>query len=532
MRNEEKQPASLVSLVAVLFALIVVFHLGNALMGKSLFRAIHLGTALEYAQGPIHLLRPVIVGFDANDAPMAQEPPLWQAATGLLFKVTGSTWYGWANLVSLLCFATALWPFFQLARQYVGGRAAWWGLAFFLAEPLIVFAAGLASTDAFCLTVMIWFLFFADKMVRTGQLRWWLPTALFACLCAVSKLPFFMTAGFCGIFMLLVNGIRAWRPWLLLAGAGILAAGVFCGWTHYTDSLAAQAEYPYVELRVSENPFIHFWYFGNLHERLSPGFWVKGGWRFLHATLGSLPFVVLLSVACIRPGNRLPKLWLLAMFLTTLVFTNLVLVHWHYYLMCCPAVAMLCGVTLARWDELWAQQMPQSWLRLTLAGLALVLSAVDGLIAMKVSIYYDSYPKKMSSLICQYTKPDDRLILFGGDWGGEELFRSGRKGFYVYSVDNFQRAATTKGLVDLLNSETDLHRFKSLGYNKLVLMSESPAKFAAVAVNPGSQRQRIYYPATISKTVDAWPVLYRSEDILIKEIPAEPYGSKEAGSAK
>ena len=63
MRNEEKQPASLVFLVAVLFALIVVFHLGNALMGKSLFRAIHLGTALEYAQGPIHLLRPVIVGI-------------------------------------------------------------------------------------------------------------------------------------------------------------------------------------------------------------------------------------------------------------------------------------------------------------------------------------------------------------------------------------------------------------------------------------------------------------------------------------
>jgi hypothetical protein len=255
-----------------------------------------------------------------------------------------------------------------------------------------------------------------------------------------------------------------------------------------------------------------------LHERLSAGFWAKGGWRFLHATLGSLPFVVLLSVACLRPGNRLPKLWLLAAFLTTLVFTNLVLVHWHYYLMCCPAVAMLCGVTLSRWDELWAQQMPQSWLRLTLTGLALVLSAVDGLISMKVSIYYDGYPKEMSSLIRQYTQPNDRLVLFGGDWGGEELFRSGRKGFYVYSVDNFQKA-TTKGLFDLLNSEPDLHRLRLLGYNKLVLMSEPPAKFAAVAVNPGSQRKRIFYPATISPKVDAWPVVYRSEDILIREIP-------------
>jgi len=69
-------------------------------------------------------LRPVIVGFNATGTPTAQELPLWQAAAALVFKATNSTWYGWANLVSLLLFATGLWPFFQLARQYVGERAA------------------------------------------------------------------------------------------------------------------------------------------------------------------------------------------------------------------------------------------------------------------------------------------------------------------------------------------------------------------------------------------------------------------------
>lgn len=63
-------------------------------------------------------------------------------------------------------------------------------------------------------------------------------------------------------------------------------------------------------------------------------------------------------------------------------------------------------------------------------------------------------------------------------------------------------------------------------------MSESPAKFAAVAVNPGSSRQRFFYPATISQAVDAWPVLYRSEDILIKEIPAEQALPPAAGPSK
>ena len=511
----------MILLVATLSALIVAFHLGNAVVGKSFYRASHLGTALEYAHGPINLARPVIVGFNATGTPAAQELPLWQAAAGLVLKAAGSDWYGWANVVSLFFFATGLWPFFQLARHYVGERAAWWGLAFFLAQPLIVVMAGEASTDGFCLMATIWFLFFADKMIRYDQVVWWLPTALFACLGAVSKMPFFMAAGLCSFGMLLTNNARSRRPWLLLAGSGAAAAVVFVVWTHYTDSLAAQAEYPFVELRLSKNPFLQYWFFGDMHTRLNPGGWIKGGWRFLHATLGSLPFVALLLPALLRPGNRLPKLWLLATFLTILVFTQVVLIHWHYYLMCCPAVALLCGSTLARWEDFWAQQMPESWLRFALAGLVLTLSAIDGLIAMKIGLYYDYYPKEVAGIIRQQTKPDDKLIVYSVIplWGGEELFRSGRKGFYVYSLENSQGGSASKGLQDMLNSEADLRRLKSLGYTKLVLISQSPVRFAIQAVNPGSHIKRLFYPEYISPKVDAWPVVYRSEDLLIKEIP-------------
>jgi len=519
--NKGNRTLNLPLLAAVLFGLIVVFHLGNALAGKSLFRAQHLGAALEYARGYHGFLSPVIVGFNATGTPTPQELPIWQAAAGLVFKITGSTWYGWANLVSLLLFATGLWPFFQLARYYAGERAACWTLVFFLAEPLIVVYAGKASTDGFCLVVTIWFLFFADRMIRSGQMRWWPPLALFACLGAVTKLPFFMVAGLCSIFMLMVNNVRSWRPWIALMGAGVTAAGVFLGWVHYCDFRAGQAEYPYTELRISHNPFMTWWYFGDLHMRLSPGVWIKGGWRFMHGTLGSLPFAALLLAALFRPGNRLAKLWLLATFLTTLVFVHLVLIHWHYYLMCCPAVALLCGATLARWENFGIEEIPKHWQRLVLVGVMLVFSAIDGVIAMKIAIDYDGFPQEMSVLLRQYTKPEDKLIVYKCDpeWPGEVLFRSGRKGLFVPTLESLPAGPTSKGLYELLNNETDLQRLKSLGYNKLVLMSESPVRFAVEAANPGSRRKRFYYPATISPTVDAWPVDYRSEDILIREIP-------------
>ncbi|HEY4415086.1 MAG TPA: glycosyltransferase family 39 protein, partial [Verrucomicrobiae bacterium] len=214
-------------LIAILFALTVAYHLGNALTGKSLYRPQHLSTALEYAHGSINLWQPVISGFNANGTPTPLEFPVWQAAAGLAFKLAGSTWYGWANLVSLLFFATALWPFYQLACRQMGKRAAGWALAFFLAEPLIVIYAGKAATDGFCLVVVIWFHYFADRMIQTGQLRWWPPLVLLACLCAVSKLPFFMVAGLVAACMLILKQNWSWRRWVLLVSAGAIATVVF-----------------------------------------------------------------------------------------------------------------------------------------------------------------------------------------------------------------------------------------------------------------------------------------------------------------
>jgi len=110
-----------------------LFHIKCALSGHPLYRDQHLGTALEYYKTKIDLLRPIIVGFNANKAPMPQEFPVWQALVALFFKVFGS-WFGWANVVSLLSLFSALIPLYGLARPAVGQRAAAWTLVFFLSQ--------------------------------------------------------------------------------------------------------------------------------------------------------------------------------------------------------------------------------------------------------------------------------------------------------------------------------------------------------------------------------------------------------------
>lgn len=518
--GEQTRLPSLFPLAATMFLLIVVFHLSNVIFFKPLLRDAHLGTALEYAHRPINLLKPVIVGFDANDSPVALEFPLWQAAVGCVFKITHSEWYGWGTLVSLLFFSSGLWPFFQLSKEYLGERIASWSVIFFLAQPLVIVWSGLASADSFCLVTTIWFLFFANKIICTNSARWWLPAVLFALLAAVSKPPFFMASGVCAFFLLLFNHVRSWKTWALLASIGVLATVTFLFWTRYTDSLLVQAEYPYADMQLLHGPKNAGWYLGDIDYRLNAGRWIKGGWRFLHSTAGALPASLLFLFAFFRRGNYFPKLWLLAALAAMLIFTKVVLEQWHYYLMFCPAIALLSGITLSRWETFIAKEIPSSTLRFSITALALVLSAVDGFIAMKMAIIYDPFPAQMAAIIREQTQPKDKLIIYCAGaqiWRGEELFASHRRGFFVASFQKNENGASF-GVCSLLTGK-DLERLKSLGYTKLVLMSESPAQFAAQAVNPGSHRQRFFYPPMISPSVDAWPVIYQSPDILIKEIP-------------
>jgi hypothetical protein len=505
----------------VLFAATVLFHLACALRGHSMYRASYLGTALEYARGPVDLLHPVIVGFNATGTPTAQELPVWQAAAGLAMKVLRSEWLGWANLTSLVLFATCLWPFHRLAVLWLGERPAAWALVFLLAQPLIVMFAGEAGPDAYALAVSIWFLFFSDKFLRSRRLLWVLPAAGFAALAAVTKLPFFMAAGLCSLFMLLLLRPRDIRAWLMLAGSGAMAAVAFFAWTRYADALSAQAVYPYVELRLSQSGFIRYWYFGDLAYRLNPAHWARGAWRFVHATLGTLPMLAVFLPSLLTREARFPRLWLLATLLTSFVFTHLVLEHWHYYLMCSPAVALLCGIAITRLELSAARLGSNSaWFAGLVIG-ALLLSTIDGLVLSKVSLKLDTHPKYLAGIIREHTSPADKLVLYSSDlnWGGEELFLSGRQGLSVMSLRAGPRGPSPKGLFDLLESEDDLRKLVSLGYTKVVLTSESPARTAARSSKPGKASRRELYPADLPAPIASWRTVYKDEDLLIKELP-------------
>lgn len=503
---------NLIRLAVVLWILgIVGFHLGCAALGRPIFRDQHIGTALEYAKGSINILKPVIVGFNLNNAPTPLELPIWQALVALVFKVFG-TWLGWANVVSLALFFSCLYPLFRLAERFAGAETAWWSLLLFLAQPVIFVYAGEGSTDGFSLSTSIWFMFFATKLWEAQKLKWLFLTTVIGALAAVSKLPFFTAAGFGCFFMTIAQHRSNKRAILYLGMAALTIGAAFLAWSRYTDYCYAQAEFPHFHLRLSD-PEAFWWWFGDLKYRLSPGVWIKGAWRIFTAHFGSFFLASLFFISFfLRSQSRLARWWLLGGVLTTLIFFHLVLHHEHYYLLFAPAVAMSCATVAVHLEAGLKALAPQreSGAMLVIL-LCLAFSTLQGVIGRNTVLFLDSYPYVMANVIKQHTTPTDKLLIQGGGWGGELLFLADRKGLSIWSTK-------------LLEDRATYDRLRQLGFNKLVMVSESPMLTAIRHTHETSAvMKRESYSAQTTPIADTMPTVIQTEDILIKDIPGNSH---------
>jgi len=502
--NGSSAPIAL--LVAMGFG-IVLFHLIYAATGFPHYRDQHLGTALIYARDGIDLLRPVIVGFNANHAPTPQEFPLWQAAASLPLRWFGE-WFGWANIVSLLFFATAIYPVFKLGEALGGRDTGWWTVALLLAQPLIWTQAGQGGTDGLSFAAAVWFFYCGYRTLSGGRWWWTASTALTGALAATQKLPFMMAAGV-GLGLLLVLRHRRELPaWIALGVSGIFAAAVFLIWTKYTDACLALAEFPFVDLRVSHNPDMVFWYFGDWSYRLNPANWIRGGWRATNALFGSFVLIAVpLLVFGLRRARMEPVVLLVGAAAVTLVFSQLVLQHQHYFLMYSLPLALLLAPTVATaWNSLsQAWRLPQQLL-VTLLVAAMFASTLQGLFGME-ALFRDPYHRSAADRLEKLTAPQDRLLVVEGGWGGNYLFLSGREGLSIWNTA-------------FLEDEVNLQRLRSLGFNKLVLFRESPLLAALQQNNPGNEGyQRKSYDHALTDSARQWVTLYEDEDMAIKQLP-------------
>ena len=119
----------------------------------------------------------------------------------------------------------------------------------------------------------------------------------------------------------------------------------------------------------------------------------------------------------------------------------------------------------------------------------------------------DKYPALIIEAIRAHTTPADQLAVINGAWGGDELFRSDRRGLSIWNAKVFEDAASYR-------------RLKQLGFTKLVIISQSPYQNAIQIVNPGQTGiPRIMAKSFVTPLVEKWPTTCQTEELIIKEIP-------------
>jgi hypothetical protein len=334
----------------------------------------------------------------------------------------------------------------------------------------------------------------------------YLVCALLASLLAVTKFPYFMTGGFAATLMLFWQRAPL-KSWLLLAGVAVVAAAAFLPWNSWCNEEIGRALFKYRPSTISENPE---WFFGSLGYRLDPANYVKAGWRALSCLWGSFVLIGLTVYGLWLRPKSLGASLLIGALATTLIFTKLVLIHRHYYLMFSPAIALLNTYAMLEIRRrLLNLSATQSLLASAGVLAVLMLSLLQGLMQIEaLNLTGDPYMWELAKKVAAHTAPNDKLVVINGGWGGDLLILSGRRGL----------SADTPDIVKVLDQGHDL---QSMGYNKVIIASESPLLHAVQVSNPGSaDRERILWESFATPEFRDWPDIYRSEDLVIKELPS------------
>jgi hypothetical protein len=192
--------------------------------------------------------------------------------------------------------------------------------------------------------------------------------------------------------------------------------------------------------------------------------------------------------------------------LTTAIFSHLILHHHHYLMIFSPVTAILCAAAFVEAEQfLFARGLKPGLVTGTLA-LTALLALFQGLIS-NYAFSFDVYPKRIDAAIREHTQPEDKLVVVNGGWGGRELFCTRRRGLSVWNAKVF-------------DDPEKLARLKALGFNKLVILSQSPFNNAVNIVNPGQTGiPRTMARDYLTPRIEPWPTVFANDDIIIKDIP-------------
>lgn len=394
----------------------------------------------DFYQNGVDLLHPAVCWMGASDT-LALEFPLPEAVVAIAYRVFGES-MPLARFLFLCFFGGSLWYFYKITEWLFGRHLARWATLVYLSLPLSIFYSRAIHIDfsaIFLAHVMLYY-----YLVGVEKRRWeyLLLSSLAATLAFVIKAPYaFYFALPMGYYAV---GQKALGWVVRTGGFYMLAVGAFWLWQRHVNVLNSAAPNLDYILHYHKMTQSASWYFGTLHQRLSPYHW----WILLQrgilevAGIGGIVFFLL----GFRKLNQVPNwrfliCWVMGLVAYVLIFFNLNFVHNYYQIPLLAPVAILC----ARGLQVAAHRNRQ------------LLYLFFGLLVVANVAYTERYYFKVSSehvemgRLIQQNTPDSALVIVTyrdlDCRNPKVLYRARRRGWSV------EEAALRPEVIERLHKE-------------------------------------------------------------------------------
>ena len=361
------------------------------------------------------------------------EFPLYQGIVALASTLFKTPLNQTGRFISEIFFYLSLLTFwFLLAELNIRPVYRLVFLSLALVSPQYVFWSRTFMIESTALFFCMGYLLFACRYARNHSLFAVLLGAAFGAIGALVKattmLGFVVVAGVFSAYTLHNQSVpirtslsRNFIAFLFFVCLPVLAA---LAWTHYADEVRSQN----VIGILTTSTALTEWTFGSFSQRLSPNTWKILFDRIIPDLLGgsAILLVPLLGI-CLARHRLFPFLTCILGFLSTfLIFTNLHLVHNYYayangiFLIAASSCAVVGLLEQKNWAHL----------------LGIVIFFV--LIFVSVNGYYKGYyytiqKNNASQLdnvayaIKRMTRPEEMILVFGGEWSSELPYYSERR---------------------------------------------------------------------------------------------------------
>lgn len=309
--------------------------------------------ARNFYRYELDITKPVVSYLGPSLTPFLVEFPGYNFTVAQVYRILGSADEVIGRLFSIVGWIVSTYFLFQLAKRYIGEKAALISLAFYTFSPLSILVSRSFQPDQWMITMSLAAVYFLDRWRRGQELLFYL-SATFASLALLLKIPAVIFTLIPAAFMIISKNVKLISPKSITYFTTALVPSAV--WYLYATYVSRAGEV------LKENVVLSNWF--GLEVFLNPKYYANiFGFEYNLVLLPAGILLFLIGVLTkLKKDQRFLYFWLGSVVLYFFVFNKHNMTHEYYHLPFLPIAAIFIGIGAEKVIKILDLQLPRKFL--------------------------------------------------------------------------------------------------------------------------------------------------------------------------